>query len=839
MGVNLVPIVRNFTISTETFAAGDHSVQDGCVTVGTHRLMRFDFLTHNVGNTDLVVGSPAARPDLFVWSAAHGHYHLKDFNEFTLYDAQGNQATQGHKQAFCLIDVEKMDPNAGPAKFTDCNSNQGVSAGWADLYNSGLACQFIVIDGVPDGDYTLVSTTNRNHIVAEDTYDDNTICTGLRIAGNGVTVIPPPIYIESPNQTINFNDIPEGEKTVRAAVFKVRACPSVTFTVTGGPSVILGSPGTKFELPLGATDILPEAHTLDERVARIWISYTGTVPGDVASGTVTIHCNETNQNYTFNITANTVARPTVGVVLVLDKSGSMNDDAGDGRKRIDVLHDSAPPFVDLIQEHNGVGIVSFDHNVTDVMSIQAVGPASPFDPVRVAAKAAISNHQTNINGMTAIGSAVEHAHNLLASVTGYAQKAMIVLTDGQETAPKYISQVQSSITDRVFAIGLGTLQEINPVALTQLTNGTGGYIVMTGTLNQDDYFVLSKYYLQILAGVTNQQIVVDPDGQMLPGQVARIPFRLNEADISSDVILLSPAPQVFQFALETPTGQVIDPSMVVMVPGMSFVPSNRTAYYRMTLPAVVGGNIMREGIWHALLTIDKRFGGYAGLLDTHVALSHNVQTHGIRYSLSVHSYSNLRMRAALTQTGYEPGATLTVRAMLTEYDLPVEQRAIVTAEIERPDQTKAALALTEVEPGVFEASIVATMAGIYFFHIFGHGRTLRGRVFTREQWLTGVAWKGGDNPPPTEQDDPKGHDQSLCMLFECLLSRRVISFELEQELQRRGINLESLRRCMDAYCKEKRHRPTAAEAQPDAGRTRHPEILTFLRNLISEAEKGT
>src|SRR6266496_3623574 len=102
MGANLVPIVRNFFIKEETFAAGDHSVMDGCVTPGTHRVMRFDFLTHNIGNADIVAGDPGARPDLYEKSWSHGHFHLKDFNEFTLYDAQGNQATQGHKQAFCL-----------------------------------------------------------------------------------------------------------------------------------------------------------------------------------------------------------------------------------------------------------------------------------------------------------------------------------------------------------------------------------------------------------------------------------------------------------------------------------------------------------------------------------------------------------------------------------------------------------------------------------------------------------------------------------------------------------------------------------------------------------------
>ena len=203
MGVNLVTIVRNFSISNQTFTAGDHDVQDGCVTPGQHRVMRFDFLSYNAGDADLVVGSPAARPDLFIWSAAHGHYHLKDFNEFKLFNAAGHQVEIGHKQAFCLIDIERKHPNArADAQFSDCNSNQGISAGWADLYSAGLPCQYIVIDGLADGDYTLQSTTNSKHIVHEDCYGDNTMWTGLRIHGNTVTEIPLPW---APEDRISLN----------------------------------------------------------------------------------------------------------------------------------------------------------------------------------------------------------------------------------------------------------------------------------------------------------------------------------------------------------------------------------------------------------------------------------------------------------------------------------------------------------------------------------------------------------------------------------------------------------------------------------------------------------
>ena len=203
MGVNLVTRVRSFSIHNQTFSASDHDVQDGCVTPGSHKLLRFDFLSHNVGNADLAIGSPAARPDLFVWSAAHGHYHLKDFNQFLLFDANGNLATVGYKQAFCAIDIERISTTASASgRFHDCNADQGISAGWADVYNKFLACQFIVIDGLPNGDYTLQSTTNTQHKVGEDCFGDNTIWTGLRISGNTVQEIDPPFI---PEDRLPFN----------------------------------------------------------------------------------------------------------------------------------------------------------------------------------------------------------------------------------------------------------------------------------------------------------------------------------------------------------------------------------------------------------------------------------------------------------------------------------------------------------------------------------------------------------------------------------------------------------------------------------------------------------
>jgi hypothetical protein len=203
VGVNLIPLVRNFRIDLKTFSPGDCAVQEGCAVPGPRKLLRFDFLSWNAGTMDLVMGAPSQRQQLYVWSPCHGHWHLRDFNTFKLFDCTGVVRT-GAKQAFCLIDIVKIDPKAGPRKFNDCNSNQGVTAGWADLYNAALDCQWVDITGVADGDYTLEAWTNRNAVVSEDSYGDNLTWAGIRISGNVASEIAPPCY---PEDCVGFSPL--------------------------------------------------------------------------------------------------------------------------------------------------------------------------------------------------------------------------------------------------------------------------------------------------------------------------------------------------------------------------------------------------------------------------------------------------------------------------------------------------------------------------------------------------------------------------------------------------------------------------------------------------------
>lgn len=596
--------------------------------------------------------------------------------------------------------------------------------------------------------------------------------------------------------TLSFNDVPEGVQTARAVVFDVASCVDETFTITAGPTVLSGPAGTAFATPLGLQVV--SAPASGTRQARLWVTYTGTADGDTANGELTVRHDRTDQTWTIPIVANTVRRPTVAVVLVLDKSGSMSADAGDGRTREQVLRDSAQPFVNVIQADNGIGVVAFDHDATEMMPIQPVGDLN-FGVGRGNARTIVANHAHNPLGFTAIGDGIELARTMLNGATAYDHRAMVVLTDGFDTDHLTVDEVAPGVIDqRVFAIGLGRPDEVKASALTTLANGTGGSMVVTGTIDVDDQFRLAKYYLQILAGVVNADIVTDPDSEILPGQEHRIPIPLTETDIDADVVLLPALPGLIDFALETPSGQVITPG-VAAGSGIQFSQAQRSSQYRVVLPAFVGGRSEGPGQWHALMRLDEKKWDkrWSWLREYGIPIESFANAQGVKYTVGAYSFTNLRMRATATQSSFVPGATVTLRAVLTEYGIPIDHRATVRVEVVRPDSTTSVVQLAEIEPGVFEAGSTAPMQGVYRYRFIGEGTTLRWRPFRREHLATVGVWVGGDRPPDVPGDDrPGGGTTDWCELITCLRRSGALSDELVERWRKQGVDIDALHKCL-------------------------------------------
>jgi Common central domain of tyrosinase len=652
-------------------------------------------------------------------------------------------------------------------------------------------------------------TAKHSSIVAPPCYDTN------------------PIGVDQVNSEVRFNDVPEGETTVRAAVFQVYGCHPVTLRLdpTDPPNAPYGTTG------LGTEDNVDE-HGAPVATGRIWFQFTGETGGTTApDDSVTIHCDETGEDFSVTLKANSIDRPKVAVVLSLDQSASMDWPAGTtGATRMQLLKEAADHFVGLVQAGNGVGLVRFDHDAYPGLDVTEIATDSNFDVGRIQVANAVAMHATNPAGNTSVGDGIVLAQSKILPVTGYDNKALLAFTDGQENSPQLLGDVMDTITVPTFAIGLGNADQVNSSALSQLTQGTGGYLLLTDHLSADieSRFRLEKYFLQILAGVSNTDVVLDPADVIAPGETHRIPFFLNDADIDATVILLADR-QGALLTVESPDGDVLDPATASTI-GATFIVRSGLMYYRFTLPAALGAGA-HAGTWHAVV---RHPGGGGPEIRLESA------THGrlpVRYSVSVHSWSNLRLAARLAQSSFEPGSMIAVRASLSEFGIPVENRAVVGAVMQRPDATSATLAMPEIEPGVFGADFHAALAGVYHVRVGASGTTLRGVPFTREQTLTGAITYGGDRPPRTSADDSHGRDQALCRLLECLLADK----KLRKALGRLGVDHKRVERCLRRYCKELLARPSETDQPTPAappGRVTAPPTTELTPDIMRAVEEA-
>jgi hypothetical protein len=135
----------------------------------------------------------------FVFHQGHNHWHFEDFTVFELwsYRLDGSLdellATTG-KLTFCVIDSEPIDPPLADAPavpaFGGCGREvQGISVGWADVYDSTIPGQQLDITDVPDGRYAVRSTTDPDNLLMETDETNNSVAVYIEISGLHVEVL--------------------------------------------------------------------------------------------------------------------------------------------------------------------------------------------------------------------------------------------------------------------------------------------------------------------------------------------------------------------------------------------------------------------------------------------------------------------------------------------------------------------------------------------------------------------------------------------------------------------------------------------------------------------------
>jgi hypothetical protein len=608
----------------------------------------------------------------------------------------------------------------------------------------------------------------------------------------------PPTAVNLTTPSVDFGGVPEGVggtgvTTYRALVFEVSGCGPVTLQIINGPTGAFGTPlGTS--LTVAPDEYAPLAN------GRLWLSYTSSAAGSTSSGTVTVRWNETGKTWIINLTAHTIARPKSAIVLVLDHSGSMDEDSGDGTPKATKLKQAVSTFAGLMLPGDGLGIVRFDDTAQRLLDVTDVGPTSPVTAGsgRDRANTIVAGRELDPAGGTSIGGGVAEGKATVdaAPVTTppWAVKAIVVVTDGKENAPPMISAVGSSITATTFAIGIGLPANISVAALKALTLNHLGYLLITGTITSDVSFRLTKYFLQVLAGVSNAAIVIDPQGRLPVDTEHRIPFPICDADIGFDAIVLCDTPELLEFELESPDGTRIDRSASAE-PNIDYFTQQHACFYRLSLPALpADASGTHAGPWHIVLRLASREKIARSKSRTLIRRGHA----GLPYNALVHAYSNIGFAARLHQSGNEPGADAIIEADLREYNVKFARRASVWADIVDPNGGVDTLLLDQAGEGRFNGSFTTSQPGVYTARIRAKGSDIHGNEFTREQTLTASVWidDGSDERAALAEGD------ALCELLRCILGEGVVGERTVNVLERAGINVDELRRCIRRACRE-------------------------------------
>jgi lysyl oxidase/pre-peptidase len=153
------------------------------------------FAYQRVWNDNATFSDYHAGTFVFEGHESHNHWHFADFADYNLRSVTadggvGALVATSQKVTFCLMDVIRYDPAAGPSTYR-CD-HQGIAVGWADVYDKALEGQWIDITSVPDGTYWLESVADPADRLRETNNTNNISRIRVQIdkTTNTVTILP-------------------------------------------------------------------------------------------------------------------------------------------------------------------------------------------------------------------------------------------------------------------------------------------------------------------------------------------------------------------------------------------------------------------------------------------------------------------------------------------------------------------------------------------------------------------------------------------------------------------------------------------------------------------------
>lgn len=294
----------------------------------------------------------------------------------------------------------------------------------------------------------------------------------------------------------------------------------------------------------------------------------------------------------------------VDVMLVLDRSGSMNLPAGGGMSKIDALRLSANSFIDFLDLDGGhrLGLVQFNG---------ALVPFAPVFDLQTLNAASRPNAQNAINGMVAGGmtniiAGVDEAVDQLTTIADPNDRQVVfVFSDGMHNTPfgSDLMDINAPIVSNdlsLYSLAIGL--SVSGAILETVAMNSGGDAIEHQLATATE---LQKFFISVAASAVDLATLVDPLYEMTAGDSDSLIAHVVDADKNLTFTMNWDTPNQNQFnvSVKTPSGCSI--GTIFNVPGINIRRGQTHRHIKIPLPYRCGNNLDKAGEWVLEFTAQK------------------------------------------------------------------------------------------------------------------------------------------------------------------------------------------------------------------------------------------
>ncbi|MDB4584155.1 M64 family metallo-endopeptidase, partial [Draconibacterium sp.] len=606
----------------------------------------------------------------------------------------------------------------------------------------------------------VITVGSQNGTLTISSNDDDII---INLVGTICSASPALEVLPPHGSTLDFGDVTQGLTMYRSIEIRNNkaGCPGPLRVVLDPPTGnFTYAPGTVLDF------ILPAAGVAEDYTSQIvYVSFTAstsTIGAETGSLIVLTPDNPPIAPVIIDLQGNVIPEVTVDTVLVIDRSGSMQDPTGEASNRkIDHAIYAGDLYADLMKENDKAAVVRFNTSANELIGLTTAGPLETGTG-RNDVKDSIDISNLNPSGGTSVGAGIIKASDILDSSTADA-KAIIVLTDARENSNPSIATANTTVSgkspqQRVFAVGLGLNQlESNLELMASLTNG---YTMITPDLAGSKEFLLQKMYVQIISDVNDAAFIKDPYRILYQGQKQFTEIQISELETSVDFIVCyrptSIFPKYTKIWLEAPDGTILDKDDATTHPNLSATQQKAHLIFRLSLPAFPAKPQAHLGTWKVWV---KNFSKHRG---DDVSNEIESNRYAFVYSVMSKAKSNFLLKGSLYQKDFLPNTPFEFVLDPSMHGLPVELDQDPVISIQRPDGVVRDAVLYLDADGVYKGSFGDThQPGVYAAQTEVWATSPMGHKCSRYKYFTGVITRKAQNTP-RGQDDGSGEEMRRC-----------------------------------------------------------------------------